>query len=447
MTTAVDPAAEPPLEDSAPVDVESACQEEPPVEPVDIDSGIHDHADQAARDAAEDEADTRAADTALDDVAEPTSDSGASPPDQTPTPAAESSELPVHRVVCMTKGCKSGALYRPMASGNGFLILERYGMDVETVIGIGPNGRPVCPIDGHGEMTLADEQLPAAEAIAQVAEKVERQKGQPKLPYPVPAFNFEGAFNTIIDKRHEVKADEEKWEELKERTKKAKDRLDEGNEQLGKMIDDYEERIRERRFEQERRQAQAEAGHPEGTTLVRCVWEEQHPDDPCPLCAKGMSIGEREAIVRILGAEILPRDASGHIGQVGEYRNRLDVQRTVDWLDGLIFGIPASVVAAWSPEEKKAVRTWAHHGGDPHQARPSVLGTPHVAAAVDPGAKVQTCATCGAVLKQLDDVTEAYRSGALVRTDCAGAEPEGHRYPDATKKPRRSRKKTRKGRR
>lgn len=379
------------------------------------------------------------ADALVSDQREPSlADAGEVAPDKPEPPPAESHELPLHRVTCMAKGCRAGATYRPTASGSGFMVLERFGMDLETVLGAGPNGRPVCPKDGHGEMTLADEQLPAGEAIAQVADKVARAKKDPKLPFPTPPFNFEGAFEHIIEKRHEVKQLEEKHEDLKGRTKKAKDELDEANEELGEMIDDYEERIDERAFEHERRARQAAEGHPEGTTLVRCVWDQQNPNDPCPFCPTTLTITGRHAIVKLLGAEILPRDANGHADQVVAYRQKLDIRATDEAIADLLFGIPLDTIAGWSTEEREEVRQWAatKGTGDP---RPKVLGRPHIAAAVTDGAKVQACVDCGAVIKQLDDTTEPYPYASLVRTDCAGAEPDGHRYPDTSKKPRRSR--------
>jgi len=318
------------------------------------------------------------------------------------------------------------------------MILERFGMDLETVLGAGPNGRPVCP-HGHGEMTLADDQLPAKDAIAQVAERVEREKKPPRLPFPAPAFNYEAVFREIVDKRHEVADLERDYEKKKESASKAKKALDEGNEQLGQMIDDYEERAQEREFEIARRQRQADEGHPEGTTLVRCIWEQQHPDDACPLCSTSTTVHGRQAMVKLLGAEILPRDANGHADQVVEYRTRLDVRQTFNTLDGFLFGVPESTVAAWTPVDRAAVRGWFDTGGDSWETRPAAIGTPHRASAVADGARVQTCSVCGSVLKQLDSIDEAYPTHALVRTDCAGPEPEPHRYPDTSKKPARPR--------
>lgn len=96
------------------------------------------------------------ADIALDDVGEP-----AEPAAPAPT---ESPEVPIHHGRCTEPGCGVGATYRPTASGHGFMLLERIGVDFEASFSVGPNGRPECP-HGHGELGLADDLLPAADAF------------------------------------------------------------------------------------------------------------------------------------------------------------------------------------------------------------------------------------------------------------------------------------------
>lgn len=360
-----------------------------------------------------------------------------------PAPAPESHEVPIHRVLCMTAGCKCGATYRPTASGTGLMFLERYGMDIELILGIGPSGRPECP-HGHGEMTFADEQLPAAEAIAQVHERLEEKKRTPKLPFPAPPVNYDGFFQHIKKLRHEVISLEKKWEDLKERTKAAKEDFDHSNEKLGEVIDEYEEREAERAFEIERRQKQAEAGHPDGTTLVRCLYEQQHPEDLCPLCT-----GDPAIVVKFLGHEIAARDASAHVDQVEAYRTKMDLEETEDALGSVVERITPALILKWTPAQRAAVRVWAfavvdfENGGTiPPPDRPAVLGTPHVVAdtmlAAD--ATVVTCGPCGAVLQQLTHDDELiYPVGRLVGIDCPGAEAEiTHHYPATTGKKKRA---------
>lgn len=150
-------------------------------------------------------------------------------------PAVDTSaaEVRIHRAVCLAPGCDVKVTYRPTASGGGFIVLERSGVAIDAAFGIGHQGHPVCPRDGHGEMALADEQLPASEAITRVAEKVGGEAQATKLPFPAPPFNDANALAHIFEKRHEVKALEEKHEELAERKKKAKEQLDDANAQLG----------------------------------------------------------------------------------------------------------------------------------------------------------------------------------------------------------------------
>lgn len=372
-------------------------------------------------------------------------DSAAPAGEAGPPAVDERHELPVHRVTCMAKGCKSGALYRPTSSGTGFMILERYGIEPEVTIGVGKHGRPVCPREDHGEMTLADDQLPAGEAIAKVAKQINEADGrkQPRLPGIIPPFNFEGALAHIVEKRHEVKALEKKLEERQAASKKTKAELDEAQDTLNSMIDDYEERSRERQFELERQALQLEQGHPQGTTLVRCTWEQQHQNDRCPLCATSATVHDRQEMVRLIGAEVLPRDAQGHADQVVIYRTRRDVEETGDALEGLIIGIHPASIAEWSAEDRARVRDWAkaQQAALPEwlDEMPDVLGKPHVAAGVADDAKVQACITCRAVLRQMDDASkEALPFGRRVGTDCPGSTEaiEGHRYPERKAKPR-----------
>lgn len=367
-------------------------------------------------------------------------DAGDKAADPPPAPSAESHEVPIHRVLCLADGCKCGATYRPTASGTGLMFLERYGMDIETILGIGPSGRPDCP-HGHGEMTFADEQLPIEQAISQVNERLEEKQRAPRLPFPAPPVNYDGFFQHIKKLRHEVISFEKKWDELKERTKGAKEDFDKANEKLGEIIDEYEEREAERQFEIERRIRQNDAGHPDGTTLVRCLYEQLQPEDLCPLCT-----GDPAIVVKFLGHEIAARDGSAHVDQVAAYRTKMDVEETEDALGSVVERVPIAAILEWTPDERAAVRVWAfavvdvENGGKIQPPdRPAVLGTPHVVAdkMLGADAKVVTCGPCGAVLQQLvDDDAVIYPVGRLVGIDCPGAdaEIEPHRYPDTKKK-------------
>jgi hypothetical protein len=110
---------------------------------------------------------------------------------------------PTHRAVCMVDRCAIDVTYRLTSSGGGFIVLSVTGTDLDTTFGMGTGGRPICPVDGHGEMTLADETIPAADAFAQVADKLKGAQ-QVALPGVFPAFNYAGAFNEIVEQAKRV---------------------------------------------------------------------------------------------------------------------------------------------------------------------------------------------------------------------------------------------------
>lgn len=144
------------------------------------------------------------------------------------------------------------------------------------------------------------------------------------------------------------------------------------------------------------------------------------------------TIGEGEAIA--------PIHAHAHVDQVLAYRTKLDVAETVEAIQEIVYDLRAATIAEWSPEDRAEVRAWLKDGAA-FDARPSVLGRPHVTAAVGEDATVQTCGACGAVLRTFDDGAEALPAGVLVRTDCDGQETEGQHYPD-TAKPKKTRGRT-----
>jgi hypothetical protein len=184
--------------------------------------------------------------------------------------------------------------YKSLPSGTGFTLV-----DSDLALGIGDNGRPVCP-NGHGEMELADDRLPIEQAMEQVAEKLAEPQ---RLPYPSPPFNYEGALHEIFEMEQSNAILESKFNDADERRKKAKAALDDGRSKLSALIGTLQEREQDRLHEIARREAAKAAGHPEETNLVRCAWEQAHPDETCPMCSDD---------------ELRPtaRDASGHVEQV-----------------------------------------------------------------------------------------------------------------------------------
>jgi hypothetical protein len=346
---------------------------------------------------------------------------------------------PLHRALCLHNGCKCGATYRSTTSGAGIVVLERYGMDLETSLGVGAGGRPECP-NGHGEMAFADEQLPIEQAITQVNERLADAAKPTRLPFPAPPFNYEGALHAIFEKRDLIAALGKIVEDRKQKLKDAKDDWEHEVETLGKMIDEFRTNERDRLDEIERRQRQAEAGHPDGTTLVRCLWEQQNQGEACPLCS-----GDRAEIERFIDGEVTAPDAPAHLDQVVAFFTKMDIDETEDAIETLIDRVPLQTIVAWTPEERAAVRQWCYDTVD-HQngmrtdapERPAVLGRSHLASSVDDGAAVQACSACGAVLQQLVGDTLPYEHDTLVGIDCPGAETEPtHRYPEtkAGKKP------------
>jgi len=418
MTPVESPVAENPVDETA-------------AAPQPLGAGIADdpdaHPDQASIDEAEADAAEAASDAAWDAMAVEAEAQQAGP----------SAEVPIHRATCAHAGCAVSVVYRPTSLGHGFAILERIGVDHETGFSVSANGRPECP-KGHGELTIADDLLDAHEAITQAAERqaqeAARATGSPRLPFPAPPFNHEGALHHIQEKRHEIKQLERDFEQADERRKKAKARLDEANADLGKLIDDYEERERERQFEIERRQRQAEDGHPEGTTLVRCLYERQHEGQTCPLCVAG-----GPTFVR--GVPIAAKNSDRHPEQVAEYLDDLAIEQLVEALnDGAGISVMPGRVRDWTPEERAQVEQYleARRTGEAGLTVPSVFKTCHLAAAVGEGSKLQSCQRCGATLLLFGDAdveADPYPAGTLVGADCPGeGEIEPHHYPTRGKK-------------
>jgi hypothetical protein len=343
--------------------------------------------------------------------------------------------------------CDYAVRYQPSSSGAGFTLL-----DSDAALGIGDNGRPICP-EGHGEMELADDRLPATEAIAQVAEDIQRgvmsareardrdDAEKQRLPFPAPPFNYEGALHSIFEKRKGIAILEAKFNDADDRRKKAKTALDDGNEELGKLIDQLEQHEEDRLHEIARREADAEcaAAHPEGANLVRCTWEQAHPDEDCPMCADEK-----------LTIPIAP-NAAMHVEQVDRYLylQESDVIRELVQAAGI--RLPLDVVNAWSVEDRAAVKVWAEieNGiGDTPESheRPAILGTAHVAEGVTtseaaPGDTFQSCRECGARLLTVKtggdpedaiEKFEPYPAGTLVGVDCPGAGTA--RYPKRGRK-------------
>jgi hypothetical protein len=340
-------------------------------------------------------------------------------PDTPPPPNG----APIHLARCIE--CDYTVRYRPLPSGAGFVQID----DTDRALGVGDNGRPVCP-NGHGEMELADDRLPIEQAMEQANEQLDAQPQ--RLPYPSPPFNYEGALHEIFEMEKENAILESKFNDADERRKKAKAALDDGRSKLSALIGTLQEREQDRLHEIARREAAKAAGHPEETNLVRCAWEQAHPDETCPLCSEGMN-----------GSTA--RDSAMHVDEVDRFIYVAETTEIIGLAEDAGIRLSADVVNAWSVEDRAAVAAWAEvkngladepEGGN---VRPAILGTAHVAAdfttsEAKPGDTYQSCRECDARIWSVktgenadETLTGGYPPGTLVGTDCAGAK-EPARY-------------------
>lgn len=358
--------------------------------------------------------------TSAEDITVETHDTTELVIDQEPEPA-------VHLARCGS--CDVAVKFKPTSSGNAFSVIEVFGTS-ERTFGIGESGFPICP-DGHGEMQLADEQLPAAEAFALAQEQLEATAPKAaRLPFPSPPFNYEGALHEIFGKQSEVTVFEIKFNDADDRRKKAKAALDEAREELSKMIDIIREREEERLHEIARREADAEAGHVDGTNLVRCTWEQQHPGETCPICSSDL-------------ASATATDSVLHIDEVAELLDLRSAVAVSDALDAIDIVVPVETIRFWEPEQRAEVKAWAEFDRSSTEAvppRPAILGTGHVAGEGVEG-EPQCCTQCDAVLTAArmdgDDPSNFYDTGVLVGVDCPGrAKAEGQHYIGGKRKGR-----------
>lgn len=336
--------------------------------------------------------------------------------------------IPTHRVMCTSPSCPCGATYRANATGTGFIVLERSGMDIDATLGVGPNARPECP-RGHGEMALADEQLPVGEAFSQV---IERQEEARRLPFPSPPFNYEGALHAIFAKRREIAKLDKRVNDRKEKLTEAKDERDQQVETIGKMIDEFERAEKDRNDEIERRTKRAESGEPEP-----CTFTAKHGTE-CPMCA-----AVPDVVLQMLGREPAVRDAVAHVDDVERFNAEIEIEITVDALREAGIVVNGDNVRPWTITEQTLVRDWATASYDKQQgrevvvpARPAILGTAHIAG-VGRNDGAQSCRVCGQVLIAGGEFPNYITEGALVGVDCPGATAAEHHYPEKKKTGRR----------
>lgn len=333
-------------------------------------------------------------------------------PEHIDEPIPSATDVVPHVARCRT--CDVGAKYYLTVSGAGLVVLDLYGLAVDTPLGIGEGGAPVCP-NGHGEMELADDTLPAGEAFEMVRKQLQGGDLEPlqgTLPGIVPPFNYQGAYLELeamavecdrlrID--HEDKAGE---------AKKAKKRLDEASELYTKAAIEFRRRRREK----------VETGSPiADLDGDRCTFEQLHPDQLCPICKPQDPSAEM--------AGFAPPTAAAHVQEAEDWLVKRSVQEVVDAIHAQAMVVSTETVLGWSPEERAGIIAWSTaivEGTEPRPERPEILGKMHVAgvAIID---EPQTCTQCDAVLSEADGPSLRYEAGTLVGVDCKGKPKEAAR--------------------
>jgi hypothetical protein len=356
----------------------------------------------------------------------------------TPPPVEPAIEdRPIHLARCAE--CAHAVKYRASASGAGFTLVE--GTDV--TYGVGADGRPICP-NGHGEMTIADDQCkPAAEAITEAAQRVAAENGRPvqgSLPGVLPPFNYEGALRDLVTQAEEVERLRKIHEDDAAKAKKSKQAWEGAEELLTKMGLTYSARVRQR-----------DAGFRDTPTepeapprLVTCAWVEQHPGETCWLCSAVPA-----EVERMLGnpSVLAPRDAQAHVEEADRFAVAIDADTTQEALEAIDIYVSPDVLRGWTSEERKAAQVWADYQDDlangiaqtdPDAAetpqRPAILGRPHIPQKPVAGER-QVCSICEVVLVAASLEDEKYDETDLVGVDCSGKAPaEPVRYPERSKK-------------
>lgn len=325
-------------------------------------------------------------------------------------PTTEPIVEPTLRAQCQR--CEAGISFHHTANGGGIVVVNRFGMDVEASIGIGPNGFPECP-NGHGEMEVASE-----------AEQETDDDGptQPSLPGIAPPFNYQGAYLELEAQAVEcdrLKAEATSDAEAARASKKAWEKAAELYTALAL------------RLRQTRREKVAKGEAITDVDTSRCAFEQHHPEQECPLChplpGEDVSVTYSDA----------PPDSVLHAERAATFlRDRLTSQIMGMLTDGAGMAVPAATISGWSEEDREAVRAWAEaccSNSGPLPERPKALGTMHVASAPIEGSP-QVCTQCDAVLIAADPDATFYDAGWLVGTDCPGKPKEAsHHYPKKTK--------------
>lgn len=340
--------------------------------------------------------------------------------------APEPEERQVHIARCAE--CAMSVRFQH-TSGSGFTLAD----SSDISFGVGEHGRPVCP-NGHGEMGIADETLPAADAFAAAQAQLDADEPtQRTLPGIVPPFNFQGAYLELEAQAVEVQRLLKIYEADAKAAKDSKKTWDDADALFTKMAIEF----RRRRSEKvDAAQESTDRVEPE-PRLVKCKWDEKNPDAPCPLCSDTTA---PSVVDRLVGIKLAPTDAEAHIDDAQKLLFGLDVELTVEALENIDTFVKDADVKEWTAEERAAVIAWAEGQLDRINGvattsdvpeRPKVLGKPHIPSrcSVD---EQQTCSVCEKVLPQIGDLSGNYQTTDFVGIDCTGQGP--NRYPEKGKK-------------
>lgn len=331
---------------------------------------------------------------------------------------AGADEHPEHKAVCAT--CHASVRYRLTASGAGLIVIDQQFVDAEATFSLGPTGRPECP-RGHGEMLIADESIPARDAIRQVADRTERPT---QLALVGEVFNAYGAWMTVEEADDEIERLQVDYDEKAADAKAARKDLDKAVRQRTLMTRELKKRrlqqLAEERAKRARQEVRADAV---------CVFEQDTGND-CPIC-RGISVAlgvhHTTASItaftdRFSGAH---KAAAIHANSLNTPEQLADISPrhvvAALQLAGL-HAITEEVVTTWTDAQRVEVLTWADAGMDRTKA-PEALGVPHLAG--PRGEAVQSCAECGAALLRFTGgPSVSYPEGALVGQFCTGVELE-----------------------
>lgn len=342
---------------------------------------------------------------------------------------------PVHLAKCAE--CAEAVRFRSNITGSGFFLVDA---DPDATFGIGSNGRPMCR-NGHGEMEVADDRLPAAEAFADAQSMLLQAEGeaiQRSLPGVFPPFNFEGAYLELERQALSVDSLHKAHKAAAEEARDAKKAWDHAAELYTTMALELRRRRREKDGEPQD-DADRQAAGAAGVTPTPCTWEAKRPyGTPCPLCRQTVNA---EAVARMF-QYLAPPDAMQHVDEVDQMLTSLDVDATHAALEDIDTYIDKDVIAEWSEADRAVVQQYAQfkrsfeagiagqleNGSTVTVERPALLGKPHIPAACVEG-EHQVCQFCEVVIQPASEDRVPYKGTDYVGIGCPGKPVEANRYP------------------